>query len=243
MKQGYSQKTVNANISEMVRSGKAQNQAVAASLNSARKAFKKRFPDKAYPDHLKLKRNPQRGSKGSRWIVVAKNAKLKRTGYYTGLTLDSDRRRALSYATRSNAQKAATDVNKRLPSRNWRIHVMEIKPREPRRKAVRKKVSKVSKNPTNNARLVKAAQLYEDFTGHKPTTLRTVNMANANEGFVIGTLDGVLYTTRRDGKTEHYKHDFNARSRPLLVSSYDGKNLYIVKGRYKFTDRGIVDNG
>lgn len=62
-------------------------------------------------------------------------------------------------------------------------------------------------------------------------------------GLVIGELDGVLYTTVRDGKREKYIHRFRKNSRPLLVSAHDGKSLHILGGEYEMTERGIVDNG
>lgn len=66
-------------------------------------------------------------------------------------------------------------------------------------------------------------------------------MPNPKSGLVIGELDGVLYTTIRDGKEESYIHEFKERSRPLLVSSSDGNSLHIIGGQYVMTDRGIVD--
>lgn len=60
-------------------------------------------------------------------------------------------------------------------------------------------------------------------------------------GLLIGEMDGVLYTTVRDGKKESYIHRFKARSRPLLVSSSDGDSLHIIGGKYAFTESGIVD--
>ena len=50
-----------------------------------------------------------------------------------------------------------------------------------------------------------------------------------------------MYDTVRDGESEKYIHRFKKRSRPLLVSSSDGKSLHILGGEYEFTDRGIVD--
>lgn len=60
-------------------------------------------------------------------------------------------------------------------------------------------------------------------------------------GLVIGELDGVLYTTTRDGEVEKYIHRFKKRARPLLVSSFDGHQLGIVGGRFQFTEAGIED--
>jgi hypothetical protein len=57
----------------------------------------------------------------------------------------------------------------------------------------------------------------------------------------VGELDGVLYTTVRDGVTEKYIHKFRKKSRPLLATSHDGKSLHILGGEYEFTERGIED--
>lgn len=84
-----------------------------------------------------------------------------------------------------------------------------------------------------------AGELFKDFTGHNPESLQKVKIRSPKTGLVIGKLDGVLYTTVRDGKTERYEHDFKKGSRPLLVSSHDGKSLHILGGGYEFTERGI----
>lgn len=57
----------------------------------------------------------------------------------------------------------------------------------------------------------------------------------------VGKLDGVLYTTHRDGKTEHYIHKFKQSARPLLAVSFDGRQMIMIGGSYQFTERGIVD--
>jgi hypothetical protein len=55
LKKGSSKKTVSKNIKEMVAAGHPQKQAVAASLNTARKAFRKRHPTKSLPARLRRK--------------------------------------------------------------------------------------------------------------------------------------------------------------------------------------------
>lgn len=88
----------------------------------------------------------------------------------------------------------------------------------------------------------RAADLIESFTGHEAETLGTVRLPKTpRELAVIGELDGVLYTTVRDGQREKYVHEFASKDKPLLCVTPDGRNLHIVSGRYVFTERGIVD--
>jgi hypothetical protein len=55
---GYSRETVSENIRREMRKGVPQAQAVAIALESARRYFRKRFPKKPFPAHLRLKENP-----------------------------------------------------------------------------------------------------------------------------------------------------------------------------------------
>jgi len=57
----------------------------------------------------------------------------------------------------------------------------------------------------------------------------------------IGEVDGILYSTVRDGKLEKYIHKFHKADRPLFVVSPEGKTLFLLGGNYTFTERGIVD--
>ena len=94
----------------------------------------------------------------------------------------------------------------------------------------------------NPATLDSAAKLLEQFSGHMPGEVLKVKQAPIKKGLVIGTLDGVPYTTVRDGKTLHYLHEFKEHARPLLIASSDGRRLGIVGGRFQFTAAGIVDD-
>ena len=91
------------------------------------------------------------------------------------------------------------------------------------------------------ARERQAADLYEQFSGHETDVLGTVDIADHDTAVVIGELDGVLYSTVRDGVQEKYIHEFKKKSRPLLAVSGDGKQLYILEGGYIFTETGIND--
>ena len=86
-----------------------------------------------------------------------------------------------------------------------------------------------------------AADLYIQFRGEEPDFIESVPYVVAPVMLLIGHLDGLLYTTRREGHIEHYKHTFAKRSRPLLASSHDGTQLYLLGGSYNFTDAGIID--
>lgn len=97
-------------------------------------------------------------------------------------------------------------------------------------------------HPATKRKVLRAADLFQDFTGHAGEILGKVEFpAPPKSALVIGTLIDIGYVTVRDGKTERYRHTFRAASRPLLCSSDDGKQLFIYGGRYNFTDRGIVD--
>jgi hypothetical protein len=90
--------------------------------------------------------------------------------------------------------------------------------------------------------LRRAAALLKDFSGHDPHEVISLSEKPFHAGLVIGTLDAVPYTTVRDGKTEHYLHEFEQHARPLLVASSDGRSLRVVGGRFQFTEAGIVDD-
>lgn len=89
----------------------------------------------------------------------------------------------------------------------------------------------------------KAADLYERFSGHEAEAIGLVDVPELPEvGVAIGDVDGILYTTVRDGKVERYIHQFKSKDRPLFVVSPDGKQLFMIGGGYDFTERGIVDH-
>lgn len=90
--------------------------------------------------------------------------------------------------------------------------------------------------------LKEAVHLYQKFHGEVPKFV-TQMRARARDKYLlqIGTLEGVMYSAKRDGVTKKYLHQFDRRSAPILASSYDGKQLYVIGGDYDFTEDGIVD--
>jgi len=90
-------------------------------------------------------------------------------------------------------------------------------------------------------KIEKAVGLFRRFRGEEPEFVERRQLPVADVCMLIGYCDGVLYTTSRDGQTEKYIHKFTGKSRPLLVSSWDGKQLYLLGGAYNFTAEGIKD--
>jgi len=88
----------------------------------------------------------------------------------------------------------------------------------------------------------RASDLYERFSGHTADRGAKIKIPPVPPvGVCIGDIDGILYTTVRDGETQKYIHKFRAKDRPLFVVSPDGKQLFLVGGNYNFTERGIID--
>jgi hypothetical protein len=101
--------------------------------------------------------------------------------------------------------------------------------------------AKIPRSVSKNE-IEKACSLYERFSGHEAKFMGSVELPKQPKvGVCIGSVDGLLYTTVRDNKTEKYIHKFAKSDKPLFIVSPDGKCLYLVGGRYKFTEMGIVD--
>ena len=101
-------------------------------------------------------------------------------------------------------------------------------------------------NPTSKTvalQRIDAEKLYRGFTGHEPDDVQMVDKPEYPAVMsVIGDIDGILYTTVRDGKEEKYIHKFKKNARPLFCVAPDGKTIHLLGGAYVFGNRGIVDN-
>lgn len=113
----------------------------------------------------------------------------------------------------------------------------------PSSRAGKKPVSTMARDALN-IDIRRAGRLFERFTGHDANECYRVNGLPAQPKVVsvIGELDAVLYTTMRDGRVEKYIHKFAATDKPLLCVSPTGRQIILVGGKYRFTERGIVDN-
>lgn len=93
-----------------------------------------------------------------------------------------------------------------------------------------------------SAEVRKAASLFQRFSGHDAEPIGHMEIPPSPRVLVaIGELDALLYTTVRDGKREKYIHHFKHSDKPVFAVSPDGRSIHILGGRYRFTERGIVD--
>lgn len=95
--------------------------------------------------------------------------------------------------------------------------------------------------PNTQTKIEQAIRLFERFRLDEPKFVDELPAPAVDVAMTIGFLDAVEYTTKRAGKVELYRHEFAKKSRPLLVSSWDGTQLLILGGKYDFTKDGIID--
>lgn len=150
---------------------------------------------------------------------------------YAGKNVFSNSRKAHAFKTQAAAVFVARAMVGRFPMlAKYRVTV------EPVQSSDRKK------NPSlRDGNVRKAAALFKDFSGHEVESVQRVRVKTPKAMLAIGELDGILYTTVRDGVREKYIHKFRKTARPLLAASSDGRQLGILGGEFQFTEAGIED--
>lgn len=87
-----------------------------------------------------------------------------------------------------------------------------------------------------------AVDRYTGFRGDAPREVRKVQVPGVPKVLLtMGECLGIMYRTERDGQVDNFLHRFRKKSRPTLAVSSDGKTLYLLRGAYRVTDRGIED--
>ena len=146
---------------------------------------------------------------------------------------------------RSRINMALADWDCDMPALLKKKHVsknIRIKPSKPSKRNPVPASSRAGASRQTRDLMAQAADLYERFSGHDPEEVGRITVPPVpSVGVAIGEVDGILYSTIRDGRLEKYIHKFNRRDRPLFVVSPDGKQLFLIGGNYSFTERGIVD--
>lgn len=95
---------------------------------------------------------------------------------------------------------------------------------------------------SKNVQIKRASELYENFSGHDAEVVETIKKPQYPDVLIeVGDVDGILYTTTRDGQIEQYIHKFHKDAKPLFCVNADGSQIFFIGGEYDFTERGIVD--
>jgi hypothetical protein len=91
---------------------------------------------------------------------------------------------------------------------------------------------------TGNDAWSKATRLFKSFHEKTPKKGQIVTLRQTGdiEALEVGQFYGIAYIA--EGKK--YFHKFNANNRPRVFVSADGKQIYILRGGYRFTDRGFI---
>ena len=163
-------------------------------------------------------------------FVKVKNKKF----YYDGKNLDSKKSSAKVFNNKKVLNSKARLISNAF---NVSVYCEDVKPTI---KKSRKK-NPVPPSSVVNKKVDDASKLYEDFTGHNADTINEVTTEHISVGLTVGKCDGILYTTKRDGETEHYIHEFKKSARPEIIASHDGSQLGLIGGDFEFTERGICD--
>jgi hypothetical protein len=85
------------------------------------------------------------------------------------------------------------------------------------------------------------ASLYEGFREEPVQRVRRVNFDVPKALAVMGQVEFLGYMTTHAGKTHLYVHQFAQGSRPTFAAGTRRNQAFLIGGRYRVTDRGIVD--
>lgn len=260
LKKGYSRKTFEINYTEMRGAGRTHESALAASYKSARESYFARYPQGALPLWLTPKngkrlKNPASATKiqialadqtSKQLAAMKKSPSLKtikeyvRQGNPSALSDDG----GFKGVTFEDFYKAMLPVIKKVSPGKTEEYYRDVL-RFNYVKIQGKLAGMRRKNPvppSKKVQLRNAKKLFSDFTGHEGNHIETVDKPVLPDVMLnVGEIDGILYTTVRDGVTEKYIHKFKKKCRPLFTVSHDGKQLFMLGGSYDFTELGIVD--
>lgn len=90
--------------------------------------------------------------------------------------------------------------------------------------------------------LLQARKRFRDFHERDPRGVNDiVNIGGVSVptlGLAVGDFYAITYRAVGDGHL--YTHQFGSTNRPLVYVNSDGRQIYILGGGYKFTNRGFI---
>lgn len=184
-------------------------------------------------------------------FIIAVLTTDKRIGYYTGDGFDTNMKAAKRYANKGMATIQGSKFVDTPGVKFIGVYPATANPKKDIVPEMRKGIAALSKpkprkarNPIKGSkrrRVKKAQALYEDFTGHEADQYEIVQLPEHDTALNVGNVTGIMYETIRDGKREHYIHEFKKASQPVFAVSHDGQQIFLVGGAYLFKDSGIND--
>jgi hypothetical protein len=261
LKAGWSKAVIAANVARGRREGKSASVASAAAYRRARQWYRRLHPRGPWPGHLDPAppRRPAGRNPATTRVVsaqdIAKNYKPVMDEIAVSQMADIAARRARAEKNRESGMslrkareaaaeaKATPEIRAVIRQRLLRGATNE----QAIRAAIRigkwsKSVVTAAHNPAPDAEMERAARAYQAFHGERPKEILQLDIPSAPRTAVaLGECLAVIYRGRRDGKTYSFKHTFARRARPYLCFSSDGRQLFLLGGDFKVTDRGIVD--
>lgn len=89
--------------------------------------------------------------------------------------------------------------------------------------------------------IVRAQQMFRRFFKRdaEDDEIFDLGMKRPETVFVLGEVDSIIYRTENSKKP--FIHRFTKSDRPFLLVSFDGRQIYMLKGAYRFIpERGFV---
>jgi hypothetical protein len=248
LKSGYSRTVVNANIQQLRAENHPEKHAVAIALELARADYFKKFPEGFLPPHL-IMSNGRRDRASWDKRMKSPPASKKPCACREKNPVSRPTIHALAQDLLVEYHKNGEPAACKLFDKLSKIHDLmkrdeSILKREFNR-LLEEATTPRQKNPVPPSKIVQArnaADLYTRFTGHDALEeVRIDKPSIPDVMLVVGDIDGIMYTTVRDGVIEKYVHQFKKSARPLFCVSHDGTQIFLIGGEYDFTERGIVD--
>lgn len=246
IKPGYSYSRVQENIRQLITEGYKREQAIAIAFSVARKTFWMRHPEGALPEWLtpiggKRLKNPVKKVYSVSDIPESqiKDFVFELLDAYKTGGMNAARKIAVDIASKNKMTMGESAAM----SNYFYMGKKEID-NAGMTQAIKRDAA--VKNPvplSRRAKVEHAAKLYENFSGHDAEEIISIDKPDMPDVMLrVGEIDGVMYSTVRDGVPEKYIHKFNKSCRPIFAVSHDGKQLFMLGGAYDFTERGIVDH-
>lgn len=241
---------VGANIAALMEEGYSRNQAIVMAFNAARAAYFKRYPQGLLPQWLAYPRD-KRSAKyyapnGAPMKERVENNPIEKSASEWAQTLADLREikpRPLHKLYKSPTEEQFIKWSESM--REWNKAYRHASKMQKAQLIIdNANYAALHRNPVRKPRdTERARRLLEGFTESPAQWSKIVDLPDFRVGLAPGKILGIIYETRIAGEHKRYIHQFRTiKSRPTLIVSHDGKSFRSYGGKFRFTDRGFVDD-